>query len=92
MTPTLRTSGGATVRTRTGTPVPGGFSTHELIDLICRLVSRRRILGVDIVELIGEGEGAHRSALAAAEVLARTLDAAFMPSADRPSGMESSSR
>jgi|GEM_PF-1383531 agmatinase len=76
----------------TGTPVPGGFSTHELIDLVCRLVSRRRIVGVDIVELIGEGEGAHRSALAAADVLARTLDAAFRPSAERQSGTESSSR
>lgn len=70
----------------TGTPVPGGFSTHELIDLVCRLVSRRRIVGVDIVELIGEGEGAQRSALAAADVLARTLDAALRPSAHRLTG------
>ncbi|WIB00407.1 arginase family protein [Curtobacterium sp. MCBA15_012] len=61
----------------TGTPVPGGFSHLELTDLISALVSRRRIVGVDVVELIGEGEGAHRSALAAADLLVRTLDAAF---------------
>lgn len=35
----------------TGTPEPGGLSWYDLIDLLKRVISGRRVLGFDVVEL-----------------------------------------
>ncbi len=58
----------------TGTPLPGGFSARELtalLDLICR---NRRIVGIDVVEVLPSASDV--DALIAADVLLRTLAAA----------------
>jgi agmatinase len=35
----------------TGTPVPGGLGWYEALELVARCVSKRRVLGFDVVEL-----------------------------------------
>lgn len=59
----------------TGTPLPGGLTSVELFDLVELLCEDRRVVGVDLVELIPSDSD--HSALLAAEVLLRAIDAAI---------------
>jgi len=62
------------VLSATGTPLPGGFAHAQLAELLTGLCSARRIVGVDVVELLpGEGEA---DGLIVADLLLRVLDAA----------------
>lgn len=58
----------------TGTPLPGGLMASELNELIHAVTRGRTILGIDLVELIGDAPGP--SALIAADVLLRAIDSA----------------
>ena len=58
----------------TGTPLPGGLTINELEELLQRVCLGRKIIGVDIVELIGDNH--ELSALAAADILLREMDIA----------------
>jgi agmatinase len=59
----------------TGTPLPGGFSHPQLVDLIERLCGAREIVGVDIVEYLPDGN--NYAGHIAADVLLRVLDSAL---------------
>ena len=52
----------------TGTPVPGGPNWYETLTFIERAVSRRRVLGFDLVELAPR-DGDHASDFAAAQLV-----------------------
>ncbi|WP_084960935.1 arginase family protein [Thermoactinospora rubra] len=57
----------------TGTPLPGGFSGPQLISLLEAVCAERRVVGMDLVELLPDE--ADRSGLVAAEIILRVLDA-----------------
>lgn len=62
------------VLSATGTPLPGGFTHAQLAGLLTGLCSARRVVGIDVVELLpGEGE---TDGLVVADLLLRALDAA----------------
>jgi agmatinase len=56
----------------TGTPEPGGFLWHETCDLLRRLIARRRLIGLDIVEL-APIPGLHHADYTAARLLYKIL-------------------
>ena len=56
----------------TGTPEPGGMEWYEVNELIRRLVSRRRLVGFDVVELLPR-PGDHASEFLAAKLVYRVL-------------------
>lgn len=57
----------------TGTPLPGGISYHQALDLVDAAAQRFRLVGWDIVE-VGQAEGAtNGAALCAAGLLRRLL-------------------
>ncbi|MGY2007117.1 arginase family protein [Nocardia gipuzkoensis] len=58
----------------TGTPLPGGFGYHELIELVELMCRNRRIVGIDLVEVLPGRSDA--GVLIAADVLLRTVAAA----------------
>lgn len=61
----------------TGTPVPGGFGVHELAALLVGIAAQRRVVGVDVCELMpGSDETA---GLIPCELLVRMLAAALAP-------------
>jgi len=49
----------------TGTPVPGGLTWYQALELLGRVAAGRRVIGMDIVELAPQ-PGAHASEFAAA--------------------------
>lgn len=61
----------------TGTPEPGGFNWYEVVNLIKTLaLSRRRIVGMDLVEYAHTG-GADASAFLCAKLIYKTLSFIF---------------
>ncbi|MGG7465594.1 arginase family protein [Plantibacter sp. YIM 135347] len=58
----------------TGTPLPGGLFAHELNELIHNATRGQKVLGIDMVELIGGGS--EPSALIASDVLLRAVQSA----------------
>ena len=56
----------------TGTPEPGGMLWHEVGELVRRLVTRRRLVGFDVVELLPQ-PGHHASDFLAAKLVYRVL-------------------
>jgi agmatinase len=56
----------------TGTPEPGGLSWYEVLALIRRVAEKRRIVGMDLVEVCGSPGGA-RSSFLAAKLIYKTL-------------------
>jgi agmatinase len=70
------------VLSATGTPLPGGFTHAQLAELLIGLCSARRIVGIDVVELLpGDGE---TDGLIVADLLLRALDAATRTRGGRP--------
>lgn len=61
----------------TGTPLPGGFAHRELVDLLELLCRNRRIVGVDLVEVLPGSSDV--DGLIASDVLLRTIAAAVEP-------------
>lgn len=59
----------------TGTPLPGGFTHLQLVELLDGLCGAREIVGVDIVEYMPDGN--HYAGHVAADVLLRVLDSAL---------------
>lgn len=58
----------------TGTPLPGGFGHLELVELLEGLCAHRRVVAVDLVELLpGDADA---PGLVAADLLLRVLDSA----------------
>lgn len=70
-----------TVMPSTGTPLPGGFSAAQVIDLLDGMCAAREIVGVDLVEYLPDGHPL--AGHVAAELLLRTIDGA-VPA--RPAG------
>ncbi|MGD0774887.1 MAG: arginase family protein [Candidatus Solibacter sp.] len=66
----------------TNVPLPGGFSFEKLRDFLTCLASRRRLAGVDIVELNPERDPYSRSASAAVHLLLALLASSFPTSAE----------
>ncbi|MFI2302954.1 arginase family protein [Actinacidiphila glaucinigra] len=58
----------------TGTPLPGGFTHTEAVALLEGLCAARRVVGMDLVELIADSSD--QSGLVAADIVLRTIDAA----------------
>ncbi|MFC5911361.1 arginase family protein [Streptacidiphilus monticola] len=58
----------------TGTPLPGGLTLADTVALLEELCRRREVVGLDLVELLPDGNPL--SGPVAAELLLRTLDAA----------------
>lgn len=56
----------------TGTPEPGGLGWHDALDLLREVFRRRRVVGMDIVEL-APTRGSRRSDFAAARLAAKML-------------------
>ncbi|MFF2652676.1 arginase family protein [Streptomyces sp. NPDC058045] len=57
----------------TGTPLPGGFTHPELVALLEQLCGARRVVGMDVTELIpGQDD---RSGLVVSDLVLRVLDA-----------------
>jgi agmatinase len=56
----------------TGTPEPGGFLWHEAISLLYKIFSLKRVVGFDIVELIGDKLD-RNSAFAAAKLIYKMI-------------------
>ena len=52
----------------TGTPVPGGLSWYDALEIIARCIRRRRVIGFDVVEL-APLPGLHASDYAAARLV-----------------------
>ena len=52
----------------TGTPVPGGLGWYDALEIVARCVSRRRVIGFDVVEL-APSPGLHASDYAAARLV-----------------------
>lgn len=44
------------VVSQTGTPIPGGLSYQDVVKALQRLASSRRIIGIDVVEMIAAGD------------------------------------
>ncbi|TWI68116.1 agmatinase [Desulfobotulus alkaliphilus] len=61
-----------TVMPATGTPVPGGLSWYQTLDVIAKSVSGRRIIGFDCVEL-APIDGLHHSDFTAAHLIYQTM-------------------
>lgn len=61
----------------TGTPLPGGFAHRELVALLELLCRNRRVVGVDMVEVLPGTSDV--DGLVAADVLLRTIAAAVEP-------------
>ncbi|MFC1431904.1 arginase family protein [Streptacidiphilus sp. N1-3] len=59
----------------TGTPVAGGYSHLQAVELVEALCGRREIIGLDLVEFLPDGNST--AASTAAELLLRGLDGAF---------------
>lgn len=57
----------------TGTPEPGGFSFNELIAVLVQLITRLRIIGLDVVELAPNLDPTGVSAVTAAKVVRECL-------------------
>lgn len=60
----------------TGTPEPGGLDWYQVTGLLDRVVSQRRVVGFDVVELLPR-EGEHASDFLAAKLVYRTLASLF---------------
>lgn len=60
----------------TGTPEPGGLSWYEVLALIRAVAAKRRIVGMDLVELCGS-PGSVRSSFLAAKLIYKTLAYVF---------------
>ena len=58
----------------TGTPEPGGLSWYQVTDLLSQVAQRRRVVGFDVVELLG---GHPPSAFTAAKLVYRFLAEIF---------------
>lgn len=56
----------------TGTPEPGGLLWDEALDLLHRIFMRKKVVGIDVVELCGE-PGDHNSAFAVAKLIYKML-------------------
>lgn len=56
----------------TGTPEPGGFLWHEAISLLHKIFSLKKVVGFDIVELIGDSND-RNSAFAAAKLIYKMI-------------------
>jgi agmatinase len=56
----------------TGTPEPGGFLWHEVIFLLSKIFSFRKVVGFDIVELIGDKQD-RNSAFAIAKLIYKMI-------------------
>ena len=52
----------------TGTPEPGGFSWYEALDLLREVISRKNVVGFDVVELAPH-PAHHASAFTAAKLV-----------------------
>ena len=52
----------------TGTPVPGGLSWYDAMEIVARCVSKRRVIGFDVVEL-APSPGLHASDYTAARLV-----------------------
>ena len=62
----------------TGTPEPGGLEWYEVNELVRRLVTRRRLVGFDVVELLPQ-PGHHASDFLAAKLVYRVLAETLSP-------------
>jgi agmatinase len=60
----------------TGTPEPGGLSWYEVLALIRAVAAKRRIVGMDLVEVCGS-PGSVRSSFLAAKLIYKTLAYVF---------------
>jgi agmatinase len=56
----------------TGTPEPGGFLWHEAISLLYKIFSLKKVVGFDIVELIGDAHD-RNSPFAAAKLIYKMI-------------------
>jgi agmatinase len=56
----------------TGTPEPGGFFWHEAISLLQEIFSVKRVVGFDIVELVGD-DNDRNSSFAAAKLIYKVI-------------------
>lgn len=59
----------------TGTPVPGGFTAGQLAQVLTTIASQRRIVGVDVCELLPGGDVL--AGLVPCDILVQLLAAAF---------------
>ncbi|WP_328901988.1 arginase family protein [Streptomyces sp. NBC_00441] len=66
----------------TGTPLPGGFTHAQLVDLLDGLCRARRIVGVDLVEYMPDGNTL--TGHVAADILLRALDSSLTGREQRP--------
>lgn len=66
-----------------GTPVPGGLDWHQVDELLRRCARRRRIVGVDVVELCPR-DGDEASAFTAAKLAYRALGYALTRGGSEP--------
>ncbi|MEL6980682.1 MAG: arginase family protein, partial [Pseudomonadota bacterium] len=57
----------------TGTPSHGGFLYYEVLELVQRLAERRRIVGIDLVEVAPAYDPAGVTAILAAQLLLNLL-------------------
>lgn len=71
----------------TGTPEPGGLSWYEVLELIRTLAAKRRVVGMDLVELC-DSPGDNASSFLAAKLIYKSLGyifrASIPPLVDRP--------
>ncbi len=58
----------------TGTPVPGGFTLEELEGLLRGVTQRRRVLGMDMVEVNALKDRSSMTSLNACRLLASLFD------------------
>ena len=70
---------------QTGTPEPGGLGWYEVLGLIRTLVSRRRVVGMDLVEY-SYGEHHSASAFLCAKLIYKTLSYIFEQQTERVRG------
>jgi agmatinase len=62
----------------TGTPLPGGFSPHALTSLIESICRNRRVIALDVMELVPDPHS-DVDALTVADILLRAIDATKAP-------------
>lgn len=68
----------------TNVPVPGGLSFEHVREILACVASRRRVIGVDVVELNPERDPYSRSASAGVHLLLALLASSFPTSAESP--------
>lgn len=59
----------------TGTCLPGGLTPDEVVDLLARIASRRRVIGVDVMELTSEPLNDQRVAVMVTDLVLRVVAA-----------------